>query len=140
MGVKFSIFDAANNSVSILTEEAGKEGLPDAVYGLEESSENSSGGEIKQQRRPGKRFLDSYVFHLPLAKYILYNNLITNNAQDYFINYTNIPCILDADPNVIITNQFEVALRNGIVSINAGDGSGNEIFIFTVEIASVQLL
>ena len=136
--VRFQLFDKNNNSVSILNDEAGKEGgIPDAHYTFEESSENSSGGEIKQQRRPGKRFIDSYIMHLPLTKYIDYTNLITNNAQDYFINYTNIPCVLDNNPTIITNNQFEVALRNGFPTEVAG---APIIFIFTLEIASVQLL
>lgn len=135
--IRFQLFDKNNNTVTILNEEAGKEGLPDAHYTFEESSENSSGGEIKQQRRPGKRFIDSYIMHLPITKYIDYTNLITNNAQDYFINYTNIPCLLDSDLTVITNNQFEVALRNGFPTVVAGSPI---VYIFTLEIASVQLL
>jgi len=49
----------------------------------------------------------------------------------------NIPCLLDSDLTVITNNQFEVALRNGFPTVVAGSPI---VYIFTLEIASVQLL
>ena len=135
--VAFKIFDSSDNEVSFNTNEACDTGQVKPAYILEMSQEKSAGGQLKQQIRQGKRFFKIYEMNLPETKYISFNDLITNGAADYYIQYTTAPTLLSNDSSVNTTNNFKFAIQ--IIEIKNTVGN-DVVYKFDITIASVNLL
>lgn len=138
MSVVFTITGSSGTSVSFEHDEATDTGQLKPYMKTEIGSERTSSGKIKQQARPGKRYSKTYLMALPLTKYIDFNNLITDQSNFYYINYTTAPEILTNDASVLVTNDFEVALDPGEPEETVGDPT--TIYKFRLEVVSVNLL
>jgi hypothetical protein len=136
MSVHFKIFDANANEVEFDTDEACDTGQVKPMYGVEMSQEKSAGGQIKQQIRQGIRFIKTYEMNLPESVYINFINLITNGANDYYIQYTTAPTVLSNNSSISTTNNFKIALDIGEVKNTVGS---TLIYSFDLTIASVTL-
>ena len=135
----FRIYDDATNETAFNTDEAtdGENVAP--TYSIELGTDVSAGGSLKMQIRPGKRFIKPYSMVLIQTKYLSFLNLITNNADNYFIEYgTNlIPSLLTNDTNIQITNNFVVVLTVGPVTQMAGGSQLNYYFDLTLAMAEL---
>lgn len=136
MSVMFRIYDADNNEVSFNQDEATQKGIKDDDL-MEIGNEKSAGGQLRQQIRPGKRYTQNYMMVLIESKYIDFINLITNNANDYYIEYTTAPTLLTNDSEVSTTNNFKIIIQKGVPKYTAGK---DIVYAFNLTIMSVNLL
>lgn len=137
MSVIFTLTGSSGTSVSFEHDEATDTGKMQPIVRIEFGSERSASGKIKQQIRNGKRFYKEYFMCLTTVKYIAFMNLFTDQSDDYFINFTTAPEILTNDPNVIISNDFAVALDPDEPESTVGSET---IYRFNLKISSVDLL
>ncbi len=131
------IYDAEDNSVSFTSAEATDTGTVQPYYSILRGAEESAGGNIMQQIRPGKRFNKNYELNVAVAKYLSFMNLITNQANDYYIEFTTVPEILDNDPEITTTNNFRVSITVDNVKSTVG---ATTVFKFNLQLQSVVLL
>ena len=134
---RFNIFDANGNSVSFSIEEATDTDTTKGSFSIDIASDLTAGGEIKMQIRPGKRYKESFEMILAESKYIDFINLLTNNSNDYFIEYTFIPSVLDNDPKILVKNFFEVSIQLGNITKNTGVDEANYHFPFTISMVAL---
>jgi len=118
--------------------EATDTGKVGSIYTLEIGTAKTAGGRIIQQIRPGKRFVKGYRMILPQDKYISFMNLLTNNSNDYYIDYETIECLLQADPQIDINNNFKIAIQ--ITQVDGMTGSDDRNYRFDMDIVAVELL
>lgn len=133
----FSLYDNTGNIVSFTTSEATDHGETQPYYTFARDVKESTGGEIKQQIRPGVRFNKVYLMALSVTKYVALRELITNQENDYYIEYDTAPCLLTSDSDIETNNNFKVAVRMEPVSQTVGD---QIIYKFTMQIQSASLL
>ncbi len=138
MSQVFKIFDDGGNEVLFNHDEATDGGTTTPVYSIEMAQKVTAGNEIKQQIRPGKRYVKSYKMNLPQVKYLAFMNLLTNDSDDFFIQYTTAPTLLTNDTEVSQTNDFEVGITLGIVEDTVSDD--DIVYVFPMTINSVRTL
>jgi hypothetical protein len=136
---RFTITNSLGTSVVFTYEEATDTGgIPLEHYGIEMSQEKSAGGNIKQQIRPGLRFQKIYQICFTESKYISFYNMITENADDYYIEYNTAPTILSNNSSVATSNNFKIAFNPETPNITASS-DGDAIRKFNITISSVEL-
>lgn len=135
MSQRFKIYDASNTTVTFDYDEATDDNVK-PYYQIEKGQEKSSGGQLRMQIRPGFRYKKTYVMILTEAKYISFFNLITNQSQDYFIEYTTAPTILTNNSSVTSTNNFKISFDIDEPTLSSGDN----LYTFNMTIYSVNLL
>lgn len=133
----FTLIGSSGTEVAFATDEAVDRGTTKPFFSIEIGTEKSAGGRIKQQIRPGKRFVKTYQMNLTLAKYIAFLNLITDNSNNYFIQYESPPELLTADSTIAQTNNFKVALTYDEIDDTVGEET---VYKFKLGINSVELL
>lgn len=131
------IYDAAGNYVAFTSEEMTDTGTIQPAYGVQIGQKETAGSEIKQQIRPGLRFMKAYQMNLSRAQYIAFMRLITNQSNDYFIRYADAPALLTEDPDALATNDFKVAISIAEVTTTAGSPV---VYYFVMTLASISLL
>lgn len=133
----FRFYDALGNTSIFNTDEATDAGTTKPFYSVQIGQKESAGSEIKQQIRPGLRFIKNYQMAVSEAKYIAFMRFITNGSDDYFIKYATAPSLLTGDSEALNTNDFKVALTVADLASNAGDPP---IYYFQLTIHSVRLI
>jgi len=134
---QFTINSTAGNSVTFDSSEATDTGQTQPFYSILRGVEESAGGRIKQQIRPGKRFNKTYQMNLTQSKYISFHNLYTDQSNDYYITYATAPSLLSNDSSVSQSNNFKISLHAKNVSQTKGQPI---IYEFLLTIQSVNLL
>lgn len=134
---QFTIRSTAGNSVAFDSAEATDTAQTQPFYSVNRGAEESAGGSIKQQIRPGKRFNKTYQMNLTEAKYISFMNMITDQSNDYYITYVTAPSLLTSDSSISTTNDFKISLNFKNVSQTKGDPI---VYEFILTIQSVNLL
>jgi acetyltransferase-like isoleucine patch superfamily enzyme len=139
ISTRFTIENSEGTSVVFAYEEATDTGgMVREYYTIEMSQEKSAGGNIKQQIRPGLRFQKVYQICLSESKYIDFFNLITENADDYYITYATAPTVLSNNSSISTSNNFKIAFNVEIPNITASE-DGVTVYKFNMSIASVEL-
>ena len=133
----FTLYDINNNTVSFISTEATDQGETQPYYTFARDVKESTAGEIKQQIRPGVRFNKTYLMAVDLTKYVALRELITNQANDYYIEYDTAPCLLTGDSDIETNNNFKVSVRIEPVSQTVGE---QIIYKFTMQKQSASLL
>jgi len=133
----FSLYDSLGNIVSFTSAEATDSEQTQPFYTFARDAKESADGQIKQQIRPGVRFNKTYLMALSVTKYVALRALITNQENDYYIEYDTVPCLLSGDSDIQTTNNFKVSVRIEPVSQTVGE---QIIYKFTMLIQSASLL
>jgi hypothetical protein len=137
MSTIFRLYDAEDNEISIAHDEATEDGEFFPRYVPEISQEKTAGGQIKQQIRPGLRFAKAYILKLSEAQYITFMRLITNQSNDYYIEYTTAPSMLTNDTDALENNNIKVAISLSDVDATYGN---QKLYSFRAELFSADLL
>lgn len=133
----FRLYDNAGAYQAFDNDEATDTGQTKPFYSVQIGQKETAGSEIKQQIRPGLRFIKTYKMVLPEVDYIAFMRFITNGSNDYTIQYAEVPSLLANDSEALETNNFKVALTVSDLESNA---SAPPVYYFTLTITSVRTL
>lgn len=132
-----TITSSNGNSVAFSSSEATDTGFTKPFYSINRGAEESAGGVIKQQIRPGKRFNKSYRMKLSESKYIDFMNMLTDQSDDFYITYGTDPSLLSNDSEIPESNNFKISLNIDPVDETLGDPL---IYGFNMSVQSINLL
>lgn len=133
----FKLISSNGNEISFTSLQATDTGNTQPYWTFNRGAEESAGGSIKQQIRPGKRFNKTYIMKLTEAEYIIFSNVVTDQSDDFFIEYVTPPTLLTSDPAIATTNNFKISIDPSPVNETIG---ADIIYGFVLRIQSVNLL
>ena len=135
----FTLEGENGNSVEFDQLEATDTGKVLPYHKLEIGDAKASGGMIIQQIRPGRRFFKEYAMVLEEDKYLEFLHLVTDNSNNFYIEYENIPSVLDNDDLLSVSqkNKFKVAFSISEIKTTAG---ATLVYLFDLGIQAVNLV
>ncbi len=133
----FTIYDDDSNTIIFTNEEATEMGTFRPRYLIEQSEEKTSGGQLRQQIRPGVRFAKTYSMQLTSTRYSLFLRMYTNNSANRYIEYVTVPLLLSNDVSALVTNNFKVVLKLDDVDATYGD---DDKYSFMIHVFSSDLM
>ncbi len=131
------IYGSSGRTLSFDDDEMTDTAQIKPSYGVQIGQKETAGSEIRQQIRPGLRFVKTYAMALPQAKYILFCRLITDGSSDYFIEFTEAPSLLANDDEALAENNFAISLSMDVPDGNAGNET---VYYFNLGINSISLI